>query len=69
VRKGSSRELLREVRLSVQVERAGEGMSRRDYEGESQEAEERGTRWEDQGMEERDERVIEVKVRRCEEMS
>ena len=56
MRKGSSRELLREVRLSVQVERAGDGVSRR-VEGESQEAEERGARWEDQGMEERDERV------------
>ena len=56
MRKGSIRELLREVRLSVQVERAGEGVSSR-VEGESQEAEERGTRWEDQGVEERDERV------------
>jgi hypothetical protein len=44
VRNGSSRKVLREVRVRVQVERAGEGESRRDYERWSQEADERGTR-------------------------
>ena len=69
MRKGSRRDLLREVRLSVHVERAGEGLSRRDYEGESQEEEDRGTRLEDQSIEERDDIISEVKVRMCEEIS
>jgi len=52
----------------LQVDRAGDGVSSRDEVEESQEAEERGARWEDQGVEEREERVRELKVRRCQEV-